>query len=76
MDKHEREPIDKAPDCVIQTVEKRMAELEQQIREYTDLVRQLEAEYSAHAQFMCSFGAGNLSQESSDNMIKSPQADA
>lgn len=71
----DREPIEKAPDCVIQTVENRMQELEMQIRDYTDLVRQLEAEYSAHAQFMMSFGAGNLSQnEGPDNMAESPQA--
>lgn len=74
MKKVTREPIEKAPDCVIQTVEKRMDELEHQIRDYTDLVRQLEAEYAAHAQFLMSFGAGNLSQKSSDDMVESPQA--
>lgn len=72
----DREPIEKAPDCVLKTVEDRMKELDQQIRDYTDMVRQLEAEYAAHAQFMMSFGAGrNLSQkESSDDMAESPQA--
>lgn len=73
----DREPIEKAPDCVIKTVEDRMKEIDQQIKDYTDMVRQLEAEYAAHAQFMMSYGAGNLSQkESSDDMAESPQANA
>lgn len=74
----DREPIEKAPDCVIKTVEDRMKELDKQIRDYTDMVRQLEAEYAAHAQFLMSLGAGNrnLSQKSSDDMAESPQADA
>lgn len=70
----DREPIEKAPDCVLKTVEDRMKELDKQIRDYTDMVRQLEAEYAAHAQFMMSFGAGNLSHKSSDDMAESPQA--
>ena len=76
MMRMKREPIEKAPDCVIETVERRMAELDEQIRDYTDMVRQLEAEYAAHAQFLCSFGAGNLSHSSSENMVESPQASA
>ena len=76
MEEGRREPIDKAPDCVIQTVENRMGELEQQIRDYSDMIRQLEAEYLAHAQFLMSFGAGNLSHVSSDDKVESPQADA
>lgn len=68
--------ITQAPDCVLHTVEKRLNELEHQIRDYEDILRQLEAEYAAHARFLCSFGAGNLSQEGSDNMFESPQADA
>lgn len=76
MMRMQREPIKQAPDCVIETVEKRMAELERQIRDYTDMVRQLEAEYAAHAQFLCSFGAGNLSHKGSDDIVESPQASA
>ena len=77
MQRTKRVPINKAPDCVIETVEKRLDELETQIKEYTDMVRQLEAEYAAHAQFLCSFGAGNLSQnKGSDDKVESPQASA
>lgn len=74
--------ITKMPDCVAKTIEKRMHELEddiknyqEAIRNYEDMVSRLEAEYTAHANYLlnCPFEQRDLSQCSSDNMIESPQ---
>lgn len=45
------------------------------IRNYEDMVSRLEAEYTAHANYLlnCPFEQRDLSQCSSDNMIESPQ---
>ena len=79
----ERELIIKMPDCVANTIEKRMHELEADIKNYQeainnyqDMVNRLEAEYKAHADYLlnCPFEQRNLSQSCSDNMVESPQA--
>ena len=78
----ERELIIKMPDCVANTIEKRMHELEADIKNYQeainnykDMVNRLEAEYKAHADYLlnCPFEQRNLSQSCSDNMVESPQ---
>ena len=74
--------ITKMPDCVAKTIEKRMHELEadiknyqQAILNYQDMVSRLESEYTAHANYLltCPFEQRDLSHSSSDNMIESPQ---
>lgn len=74
--------ISKMPDCVAKTIEKRMHELEadiknyqQAILNYQDMVSRLESEYTAHANYLltCPFEQRDLSHSSSDNMIESPQ---
>ena len=64
------------PECVVQTIEKRMAELDADIKNYQDMVNRLEAEYSAHAKFLlsCPFEQRNLSHSCSDDNVESPQA--
>jgi len=61
-------PEMKAPDCVFQTIVKRMDELNKEIDEYEGILSKLKAEYTAHANFLLKgpFGQRNLSQ-SSDN---------
>jgi len=68
------EEMFKAPDCVCQTIIKRMEQLNVEISDCKEMLYKLEAEYSAHANFIMNgpFEHRNLSQ-SSDNMIKSPQ---
>lgn len=78
--------IMRIPDCVIITIEKRMHELEndiknyqEAIKNYQDMVNRLEGEYKAHADYLlnCPFEQQrNLSQDCSENKIESPQADA
>lgn len=75
--------ITKMPDCVAKTIEKRMHELEADIknyqntiRNYQDMIHKLEAEYTAHADYLLHgplVEQGNLSHSCSDNMIESPQ---
>lgn len=74
--------ITKMPDCVAKTIEKRMHELEADIKNYQeaidnyrDMVSRLESEYTAHANYLltCPFEQRDLSHSSSDNMIESPQ---
>lgn len=76
------EAIIKMPDCVQKTIEKRMHELEDDIKNYQeaiqnyqDMIKMLEAEYTAHANYLmnCPFEQRNLSHSCSDNMIESPQ---
>lgn len=61
-------PIQKTPDCVLETVMKRMDELEKDIKNHQDMVNKLEAEYAAHANFLLNypFEQRNLSQGSDD----------
>lgn len=61
----------KAPDCVCQTIIKRMEQLNDEISDCKELLYKLEAEYTAHASFIMNgpFEYRNLSQ-SSENMIK------
>ena len=68
------EEIKKAPDCVCQTIIKRMEQLNIEIADCKELLYKLEAEYTAHANFIINgpFEHRNLSQ-SSDDKIKSPQ---
>lgn len=68
------EEIKKAPDCVCQTIIKRMEQLNEEISDCEELLSRLKAEYTAHANFIMNgpFEHKNLSQ-SSENMIKSPQ---
>ena len=67
--------ITKMPDCVYKTIEKRMAELETDIKNYQDMVNKLEAEYTAHANYLmhCPFEQRNLSHSCSDDKVESPQ---
>lgn len=81
--KAQTENITKMPDCVAKTIEKRMHELESDIknyqntiRNYQDMIHKLEAEYTAHADYLLNgplVEQGNLSHSCSDNMIESPQ---
>lgn len=66
--------ISKAPDCVCQTIIKRMEQLNGEISDCEELLSRLKAEYTAHANFIMNgpFEHRNLSQ-SSENMIESPQ---
>ena len=63
------------PDCVYKTIEKRMAELETDIKNYQDMVNKLESEYTAHANYLmhCPFEQRNLSHSCSDDKVESPQ---
>lgn len=67
--------ITKMPDCVYKTIEKRMAELETDIKNYQDMVNKLESEYTAHANYLmhCPFEQRNLSHSCSDDKVESPQ---
>lgn len=71
----EKAIITKMPDCVYKTIEKRMAELETDIKNYQDMVNKLEAEYTAHANYLmhCPFEQRNLSHSCSDDKVESPQ---
>ena len=72
------------PEAVKKLVFKRIDELETSIKEINNRISVLEdakaaavSEYKVIADFISvPFGAGNLSQESSENMVESPQADA
>ena len=70
------EPVkmSKIPDCVNDTITKRISELEEDIKNYQDMVNRLEAEYTAHVNFLMGvpFEQGNLSH-GSDNIVESPQ---
>ena len=72
----EKAIITKMPDCVYKTIEKRMAELETDIKNYQDMVNKLEAEYTAHANYLmhCPIEQRNLSHSCSDDNVESPQA--
>lgn len=66
--------IERAPDCVYQTISRRMDELSKEIAEYTDILTQLHAEYVAHANFLLGGPfERDLSHSSSDDSEKSPQ---
>ena len=67
--------VTKMPDCVYKTIVKRMDELETDIKNYTDMVNRLEAEYAAHANYLmhCPFEQRNLSHSCSDDKVESPQ---
>ncbi len=81
-DKEQRSLI--IPDAVKNLVFGRLDELDGKITDINERIDALEkakadavAEFKVLAGFIQEpFGAGNLSQESSDNMIESPQADA
>ena len=68
------EEITKAPDCVCQTIIKRMEQLNEEISDCEELLSRLKAEYTAHANFIMNgpFEHRDLSQ-SSANKIESPQ---
>lgn len=70
------EPVLQIPTCVMETIEKRMHELETDIKNHQDMVRILEAEYKAHANFLLQspFEQRNLSHSCSDDKVESPQA--
>lgn len=70
------EPVFQIPTCVMETIEKRMHELETDIKNHQDMVRILEAEYKAHANFLLQspFEQRNLSHSCSDDKVESPQA--
>ncbi len=70
------EPFERAPDCVMETLFQKLNEIDIQIKYHEEMLRLLNAQYVAHVNFMQSFGAGNLSQKSSDNMVENPQATA
>ena len=74
--KNNDEPVLQIPTCVMETIEKRMHELETDIKNHQDMVRILEAEYKAHANFLLQspFEQRNLSHSCSDDKIESPQA--
>lgn len=81
-DKEQRSLI--IPDAVKNLVFSRIDELDANLTDINERIEKLEkaktnviAEFKVLADFIQEpFGAGNLSQESSDNMIESPQADA
>lgn len=56
---YEREIMPKAPDCVIETVMKRITELDKEIHDYQDMVSKLKAEYAAHVNFLLGYQALN-----------------
>lgn len=64
----------KAPDCVCQTIIKRMEELNEEISDCERLLNTLKSEYIAHANFIKNgpFERRNLSR-GSENTIESPQ---
>lgn len=66
--------INKAPDCVCQTIIKRMEQLNEEISDCEELLSRVKAEYTAHANFIMNspFEHRDLSQ-SSANKIESPQ---
>lgn len=66
--------IAKAPDCVCQTIIRRMEELNNEISDCKELLNKLESEYTAHANFIMNgpFERRDLSH-GSDNTIESPQ---
>ena len=66
--------INKAPDCVCQSIIKRMEQLNEEISDCEELLSRLKAEYTAHANFIMNgpFEHRDLSQ-SSENTIESPQ---
>ena len=68
------EEINKAPDCVCQTIIKRMEQLNKEISDCEERLSRLKAEYTAHANIIMNgpFEHRNLSQ-SSVNMIERPQ---
>ena len=74
--KNNDEPVLQIPSCVMETIEKRMHELETDIKNHQDMVRILEAEYKAHANFLLQspFEQRNLSHSCSDDKVESPQA--
>ena len=65
--------IDKAPDCVMETLFQKLNNIDKEIKYHEECLKALNAQYTAHVNFMKSFGAGNLSHDGSDNMIESPQ---
>lgn len=67
------EEINKAPDCVYQTIIKRMEQLNEEISDCEELLSRLKAEYTAHANFIMNgpFEHRDLSH-SSENTIESP----
>lgn len=68
----EPDSIAKAPDCVCQTIIRRMEELNNEISDCKELLNKLE--YTAHANFIMNgpFERRDLSH-GSDNTIESPQ---
>lgn len=68
--------IHRPPECVIETLFNEAKRLEAEISYHEQMVHKLSAAYQAHVNYMLSFGAGNLSQEGSDNMFERPQAQA
>lgn len=68
--------IHKPPDCVIETLFNEAKRLEAEISYHEQMVHKLSAAYQAHVNYMLSFGAGNLSHSSSDNIGTRPQAQA
>jgi len=65
--------IERAPDCVYQTISKRMDELSKEIAEYTDILGKLHAEYIAHANFLFGGPFERDLSHSSDDSEQSPQ---
>lgn len=59
----------KAPDCVYQTIVRRMDELNKEITEYEDILRKLKGEYTAHANFILNGPFGRDLSQSSDNKV-------
>lgn len=65
--------IERAPDYVYQTISRRMDELSREIAEYKDVLRALQAEYIAHANFLLGGPFGQDLSHSSDDSEQSPQ---
>ena len=66
--------INKPPECVIETLFNEAKRLEAEISYHEQMVHKLSAAYQAHVNYMLSFGAGNLSHSSSDDIGTRPQA--
>ena len=61
----------------IDAIDKELFDLNKRIEALEEAKHHLSSEYKVLADYISlPFGAGNLSQESSENMVESPQADA
>lgn len=73
----EKEPGQFIPDWLQNTITKQMDEIDEEIRHHEEAIKELNAVYVAHANFLqkySPFEQRNLSQKCSVDMITSPEA--